>query len=72
MAGAWRRPFRAVTLIHNYIYREVLLMTAAIVGVLTFLFVAVDMFKVIEEIVYTDLSIWISGEVRRCCSSRRR
>jgi lipopolysaccharide export system permease protein len=48
-----------VTLIHNYIYRELLLMTAAIVGVLTFLFVAIDMVKVIEFVVY-GLSIWIS------------
>jgi len=39
-----------VTLIHNYIYREVLLMTAAIVGVLTFLFVAFDMVKVVDAV----------------------
>jgi lipopolysaccharide export system permease protein len=60
-AGACVRlsPTRAVTLIHNYIYRELLLMTAAIVGVLTFLFVAIDMVKVIEFVVY-GLSIWIS------------
>ena len=56
-----RSRFRAVTLIHNYIYREVLLMTAAIVGVLTFLFVAFDMVKVVEAVVY-GLSIWISAK----------
>jgi lipopolysaccharide export system permease protein len=49
----------AVTLIYNYIYRDLLLMTAAIVGVLTFLFVAFDMVKVVEAVVY-GLSIWIS------------
>jgi lipopolysaccharide export system permease protein len=49
-----------VTLIHNYIYREVLVLTCAIVGVLTFLFVALDMFRVIQLIMYTDLSMWIT------------
>jgi lipopolysaccharide export system permease protein len=53
------RP-RAVTLIHNYIYREVLVLTCAIVGVLTFLFVALDLFRVIQLIMYTDLSMWIT------------
>lgn len=48
-----------MTLIHNYIYRELLLMTAAIVGVLTFLSVAFEMVKVVEAVVY-GLSIWIS------------
>ena len=50
-----------MTLIHNYIYREVLLMTAAIVGVLTFLFVAFDMVKVVDAVAY-GLSIWIAGK----------
>jgi len=57
--GACPARNRAVTLIHNYIYRELLLMTAAIVGVLTFLFVAFDMVKVVEAVVY-GLSVWIS------------
>jgi lipopolysaccharide export system permease protein len=54
-----RPAFRAVTLIHNYIYREVLLMTAAIVGVLTFLMVAFELVKVVEAIAY-GMSVWIS------------
>jgi lipopolysaccharide export system permease protein len=54
------RSFAAVTLIHNYIYRELLLLTAAIVGVLTFMFLAVDVFKMINKILYTDLSIWLT------------
>jgi lipopolysaccharide export system permease protein len=54
-----RSRFRAVTLIHNYIYREVLLMTTALVGVLTFLFVAFDMVKVVDAVAY-GLSIWIA------------
>ena len=61
--GAGRTACRsppAVTLIHNYIYREVIALTAAIIGVLTFLFVSVEMFKVIEMIMYTDLSMWIT------------
>ena len=49
-----------VTLIHNYIYREVVLLTAAITGILTFLMVALNMRVVIEKILYTDLSLWIS------------
>jgi lipopolysaccharide export system permease protein len=49
-----------LNLIHNYIYREVILLTLAIIGVLTFLFVSVEMFKFIEMIMYTDLSMWIS------------
>ena len=49
-----------MTLIHNYIYRELLLLTAAIVGVLTFMFEAVDLFRMIQKILYTDLSIWLT------------
>jgi len=63
MWDGWRtsgRSFAAVTLIHNYIYRELLLLTAAIVGVLTFMFLAVDVFKMINKILYTDLSIWLT------------
>jgi lipopolysaccharide export system permease protein len=63
MPAGWRPSGRspaAVTLIHNYIYRELLLMTAAIVGVLTFMFLAVDVYHIIELIMYTDLSMWIT------------
>ena len=49
-----------MNLIHTYIYRELWLLTAAIVGVLTFLFVALDLFRVIQLIMYTDLSMWIT------------
>ncbi len=52
-----------MTLIHNYIYREIALLTAAIVGVLTFLFEAVDLFRMIQKILYTDLSIWITVKI---------
>jgi lipopolysaccharide export system permease protein len=49
-----------VTLIHNYIYKEIILLTGAIIGVLTFLLVAVNMFKVVQMIMYTDLPMWIT------------
>ncbi len=51
-----------MTLIHNYIYKEVILLTATIIGVLTFLLVAVNMFKVIQLIMYTDLPLWITAK----------
>ena len=60
MAG---RPAAVVTLIHHYIYREILWLTAAIVGVLTFMFEAVDLFRMIQKIMYTDLSIWITVKI---------
>jgi lipopolysaccharide export system permease protein len=59
-AGASRRPASDVTLIHNYIYREVVVMTLAIVGVLTFMFEAVDLFRMVQKIMYTDLSMWLT------------
>ena len=49
-----------MTLIHTYIYKEVILLTTAIIGVLTFLLVAINMFKVMQWIMYTDLPIWIT------------
>jgi len=59
---AWPRTDsgRTVTLIHNYIYKEIVLLTGAIIGVLTFLLVAVNMVKVVQLIMYTDLPIWIT------------
>lgn len=51
-----------MTLIHNYIYKEVILLTAAIVAMLTFLLVAVNMFRVIQLILYTDLPIWVTAK----------
>ena len=51
-----------VTLIHNYIYREIILLTGAIMGVLTFLLVAVNLFRVIQLIMYTDLPLWVTAK----------
>jgi lipopolysaccharide export system permease protein len=52
-----------VTLIHNYIYKEVVLLTGAIIGVLTFLLVAANMFKMIQAIMYTDLPLWVTAKL---------
>jgi lipopolysaccharide export system permease protein len=52
-----------VTLIHNYLYKEIILLTAAIIGVLTFLLVAVSMFKVLQTLMYTDLPIWLAAKL---------
>jgi lipopolysaccharide export system permease protein len=52
----------AVTLIYNYIFKEIVLLTAAIIGVLTFLIVSVNLFKVIQMIMYTDLPMWITAK----------
>lgn len=52
-------PF-AVNLIHNYLYKEIIFLALAVIGVLTFLLVAIDLFKVIELLLYTDLSPWIT------------
>src|ERR1700678_2451394 len=61
-AGRWPLPdfSRAVTLIHNYIYKEIILLTGAIIGVLTFLLLAVNMIKVVQMIMYTDLPMWLT------------
>jgi lipopolysaccharide export system permease protein len=52
-----------VTLIHNYLTREIVLLMGAIIGVLTFLLVAVNLFKVMEMIMYTNLPIWLSAKI---------
>jgi len=57
-----RKNAIAVTLIHNYIYKEVILLTGAIIGVLTFLLVAVNLFRVIQLIMYTDLPMWVTAK----------
>jgi lipopolysaccharide export system permease protein len=49
-----------VNLIHQYIYREVLLLTAAIVSVLTFLLVAVTLFRTLSSLMYTDLPMFLA------------
>jgi lipopolysaccharide export system permease protein len=52
-----------VNLIHNYIYREVLALTFAIVGVLTFLLMAVTMFRTLSGLLYTDLPMYIAAKL---------
>ncbi len=52
-----------MTLIHNYLYREIILLTAAIITVLTFLMMAVNMVKVMQMLMYTDLPIWLALKV---------
>ena len=52
-----------MTLIHNYLYREIILLTMAIIGVLTFLLVAVSMFKVLQTLMYTDLPLWLAAKL---------
>jgi lipopolysaccharide export system permease protein len=49
-----------VTLIYNYLYKEIILLTTAIIGVLTFLLVSLNLFKVVEMILYTDLPLWLT------------
>lgn len=52
-----------MNLIHNYIYREVLLLTSAIVGVLTFLLMAVTMFRQLSVLMYTDLPMYLAAKL---------
>jgi lipopolysaccharide export system permease protein len=51
-----------VTLIHNYLYREIVVLTAAVIGVLTFLLVGLELFKVVALILYTDLPLWLTAK----------
>jgi len=52
-----------VTLIHNYLYKEIILLTAAIIGVLTFLLMAMTMFKVMQTLMYTDLPMYLAAKL---------
>jgi lipopolysaccharide export system permease protein len=52
-----------MTLIHNYIYKEIGFLTVAIIGVLTFILVSLNLFKVIQQIMYTDLPMWITAKL---------
>ena len=52
-----------MTLIYNYLYKEIILLTAAIIGVLTFLLVAVSMFKVLPTLLHTDLPLWLAAKL---------
>lgn len=58
----WGEIGASVTLIHNYIYKEIILLTGAIIGVLTFLLVSLNLFKVVQLIMYTDLPMWITAK----------
>jgi lipopolysaccharide export system permease protein len=49
-----------VNIIHQYIYREVLLLTFAIVGVLTFLLMTVTLFRELSHLMYTDLPMFLA------------
>jgi lipopolysaccharide export system permease protein len=49
-----------VTLIYNYIFKEIVLLTAAVIGVLTFLLLSVKVVQVVQMIMYTDLPMWIT------------
>ena len=49
-----------MNLIYNSLYKDITTLAVAIIGVLTFLLVAFDLFKVIGLILYTDLSIWLT------------
>jgi lipopolysaccharide export system permease protein len=55
--------FSVVTLIYNYLFREIMLLAAAIIGVLTFLMVAVSMFKVLQQLMYTDLPMFLAAKL---------
>ena len=51
-----------MTLIHNYIYKEIVVLSLAIIGVMTFLLVGLELFKVMELILYTDLPLWLTAK----------
>jgi lipopolysaccharide export system permease protein len=53
----------AVTLIHNYLYREILILSAAILGVLTFLLLAVNMVRVLQGLMYTNLPMYLAAKL---------
>ncbi len=55
--------FSAVNLIHNYLYKEILVLTATIIGVLTFIFVSVAAFKVVPMLMQTDLPLWLAAKL---------
>jgi len=52
-----------VTLIHNYLYKEIILLAAAIIGVLTFLVAVVRSFKVLQTLMYTDLPTYLATKL---------
>ncbi len=52
-----------MTLIHNYLYREIVVLTAAVIGILTFLMVGLELFKMVELLMYTDLPWWLTAKV---------
>ena len=52
-----------MTLIHNYLYKEIILLTAAIISVLTFLMATVTMFKILPILMYTDLPLYLAAKL---------
>jgi lipopolysaccharide export system permease protein len=62
LPGRQARPSSAVTLIYNYLYKEIILLTGTIIGVLTFLLVGLELFKVIEQILYADVPFWLTAK----------
>jgi lipopolysaccharide export system permease protein len=62
LPGGQARPVPTVTLIYNYLYKEIILLTCTIIGVLTFLLVGLQLFKVIELLLYTDVPFWLTAK----------
>src|ERR1700677_105885 len=55
---------RDVNLIHNYLYREIIVLTATIIGVLTFIFISATAFKVVVPmLMQTDLPLWLAAKL---------
>ncbi|HEV3272390.1 MAG TPA: LptF/LptG family permease [Candidatus Methylacidiphilales bacterium] len=52
-----------MTLIYHYIFKEIIVLTAAIIGVLTFLLMAVTMFRVLPLFMYSDLPMWLAAKL---------
>jgi len=51
-----------VTLIYNYLYKEIIILTCVIITVLTFLLVGLELFKMIEQILYADIPFWLTAK----------
>ncbi|MCE0497536.1 MAG: LptF/LptG family permease [Methylacidiphilales bacterium] len=62
LSGRQVRSVPAVTLIYNYLYKEIILLTCTVIGVLTFLLVGLELFKVIEQVLYADVPFWLTAK----------
>ena len=62
LPGGQARPVPTVTLIYNYLYKEIILLTCTVIGVLTFLLVGLELFKVIEQVLYADVPFWLTAK----------